>query len=287
MILPEFTLRSQATQRRQYNGIDSPRMCLDKKHFDSYPHKIDYTYNSRGYRDAEWPLTPEELQQAVWCVGDSFTVGIGSPAEHTWPFLLQKELDCRTINISMNGASNEWIVRKAIDIINKIKPKLIIVQWSYIHRAELNDSTLSDEDRRQQFDDLSLQDIELETKFLKLVQKLESIKQNTEVIHSFIPNFGIKNNIQEIWDQIAGKDWPTAPKTLDEFNKLSSGVVDELTNNFKLYNKLNLYYQLFYNINYVPEIQLIDLARDGYHYDILTAKKFAISVAELLVDRRV
>jgi predicted RNA-binding protein with EMAP domain len=48
----------------------------------------------------------------------------------------------------MDGASNKWIARKVIEILKIIKPKLIVIQWSYIHRDELNDSILSDEDRR-------------------------------------------------------------------------------------------------------------------------------------------
>jgi uncharacterized membrane protein len=287
MILPDFILYSRINQHWHYTGIDSYDECSDKKHFKSYPYNIDYVYNSRGYRDQEWPDTLEELRESVWCIGDSFTVGLGSPLEHTWPYCVNQQLNKRTINISMDGASNYWIVRKAVDIINKIKPKLIIVQWSYINRAELNDSTLSDEARRQHFLDISLNDIELGNNFVKLVQKLESTKQNTGIIHSFIPDFGIANNIQETWGQIAGPDWPAVPATLDEFNNLGVGVVDELTNNFKLYDMFNLYYRLFHNIKYVPEIHPIDLARDGHHYDILTAKKFAISVSELLLDRRV
>ena len=287
MILPNFILHSRINQHWHYTGMDSYNDCLDKKHFKSYPYNIDYAYNSRGYRDQEWPNTLEELQESIWCIGDSFTVGLGSPLEHTWPYCVSQQLNKHTINISMDGASNYWIARKAVDIINKINPKLIIVQWSYIHIAELNDSNLSYEARRQHFDDISHQDIKLGNNFLKLVQQLESTKQNTEIIHSFIPKFGIENNIQEIWGQVASNDWPAVPATLDEFNNLGVGVVDELTNNFKLYDMFNLYYRLFHNIKYVPEIHPIDLARDGHHYDILTAKKFAISVSELLLDRRV
>ena len=284
MILPDFILPSRINQTCQYSGIDSFEYCLDKKHFKSYPYEITYNYNSRGFRDAEWPADIDELKQAIWCIGDSFTVGLGSPLEHTWPYQISQTLNTRTINVSMDGASNQWIARKAADVINGIKPELIIIQWSYITRVELDDITLSDEDRRVHFstDDLLAED--LENKFINLVHNLDSIKQNTKIIHSFIPNFKPEFNITKTWKQLAGKDWPNVPATLEEFKNLNKNVVNELINMFKIYDKFELYYQLYHNINYVPVICRIDLARDGHHYDILTAKNFASSVSKLLLD---
>lgn len=136
MILEDFILPSRANQHWKYSGIDSLELCLDKKYFKEYPYHVSYDYNSRGFRDVEWPDTIQELQKAIWCVGDSFTVGLGSPVEHTWPYRLNQSLGYRTINVSMDGASNDWIFRKAIDIVNKIKPKVLIVHWSYVERAE-------------------------------------------------------------------------------------------------------------------------------------------------------
>jgi hypothetical protein len=98
------------------SGMDSKEGCRNKQHFDSYPYAVEYRYNSRGYRDSEWPPTIEELKQCIWCVGDSFTVGLGSPLAHTWVNILQQRTGIRCINVSMDGASNEWMIRK----INRI-----------------------------------------------------------------------------------------------------------------------------------------------------------------------
>ena len=138
MILPDFILPSRINQHWEYSGIDSIEQCLNKKHFKSYPHKIEYRYNSRGFRDTEWPETLEKLKNSIWCVGDSFTVGIGSPVEHTWSYQVGQKLNTRTINISMDGASNNWIARKAQQIIDTIGPKFLVVHWSYISRREAN-----------------------------------------------------------------------------------------------------------------------------------------------------
>jgi hypothetical protein len=280
MILPNFILPSRVNQHWKYSGIDSPNHCLDKKHFDSYPHQVHYNFNSRGFRDQEWPNSVCELQEAVWCVGDSFTLGLGSPVEHTWAYQVGQELNTRTINVSMDGASNHWIYRKVLDIINNISPRLIIIQWSYTHRSELSDTSLSDEDRRQWTGNTTCNDIELGRILVNFIQQLEITKQNTKIIHSFIPEFGINTGIEEIWNQLAGLSWPAVPKSLEEFKKLDAGIINELINFFKIYDLFDLYYHLTNNIN-IPEIVRLDRARDGHHYDILTAKKFAVDVSKL------
>lgn len=287
MVLPDFVLSTRANQRWQYSGLDSHNRCLDKRHFKSYPYDIEYVYNSRGFRDEEWPATTEELKQSIWCVGDSFTVGIGSPLEHTWPYQVSQQLKQRTINVSMDGASNQWIARKALDIINKIQPKLVIIQWSYIHRYELDDITLCDEDRRMKFGNNFYNDLAMSSQFIKLIQQPEFSVANptTKVIHSFIPKFGIKFDVQDMWNQIRGEDWPDLPADLEEFKALEFWTVDELTNFFNLYDQFNLHYNLYHNINYIPETTHLDLARDGHHYDILTAQKFGASVRQLVLDR--
>ena len=37
------------------SGSDSPEECLSKDHFLNYTKDISYNYNSRGFRDNEWP----------------------------------------------------------------------------------------------------------------------------------------------------------------------------------------------------------------------------------------
>ena len=91
MLLPDFILRSRQNELFTESGLDTLKDCLDNTHYKNYPHQIEYKYNSRGYRDAEWPNTITELQDAIWCFGDSFTVGIGSPLNHTWVNILQSK----------------------------------------------------------------------------------------------------------------------------------------------------------------------------------------------------
>ncbi|NBR26034.1 MAG: hypothetical protein EBU08_20080, partial [Micrococcales bacterium] len=61
-----LTLPELANQQFDYSGMDSLNRCLDREVFTQWPHSIDYRYNSRGFRDQEWP---EDLESAVWCLG--------------------------------------------------------------------------------------------------------------------------------------------------------------------------------------------------------------------------
>ena len=47
MILPDFVLPSQVNQHWKYSGLDSPDLCLDKKHFNSYPYTGVIYYNNK------------------------------------------------------------------------------------------------------------------------------------------------------------------------------------------------------------------------------------------------
>ncbi len=79
-----LTVPELANRQCDYTGIDSVNECLDRELFTQWPHVIDYRYNSRGFRDQEWP---QDLASAIWCLGDSFTVGLGSRFEQTWPLV--------------------------------------------------------------------------------------------------------------------------------------------------------------------------------------------------------
>ena len=185
MILPSFYLSTRANQVWDYSGIDNADQCLDWVHFNNYPWPVQYKFNSRGFRDQEWPEDLHELKDAVWCFGDSFTVGFGAPWEHTWPFLLSKKINKRTINISMDGASNDWMSRKINEVIADIAPPWIAVQWSFTERREHPDSTLTDEQRRQWHIIGELEGIE------NLLGNINQVENHacTTVIHSTIPHF--------------------------------------------------------------------------------------------------
>jgi len=115
------------------SGIDSYKWCRNKNYYKNYEKEISYLYNSKGFRDKEWP---KDLSKVIWCVGDSFTVGIGQPFDETWPQLLQKATGKRCINVAEDGCSNDVIAKRIKKIHKLYKPKSIVVMWSYLHRRQ-------------------------------------------------------------------------------------------------------------------------------------------------------
>jgi hypothetical protein len=288
MILPDLFLKEFANKTFTVSGIDSLQHAFDKKHFLNYPNKILYNYNTRGFRDSEWP---DSLKDKIWCIGDSFTVGLGSPYEYIWPQVLQAKSGQRCINISMDGASNEWIARKAISIINEIEPKFIIIHWSFIWRTELDNQTLPDEKRRLYFlpDDNFASAL---SRFVATVKKLESQKKSTRIIYSTIPGFTdyTVGGLQHLWRQFKGSDWPNhAITSIEDFRRLPEFIKKELENllnfteeNFTLF--LQEYSSLASKSTWIEPFTKLDLARDGFHYDIITANKFAEKIAYLICN---
>jgi hypothetical protein len=223
----KLTLRCHLHSR--YTGIDSPNKCINKEHFLNYPYEIEYKHNSRGFRGPEWPSNTDNI---CWCVGDSFTSGVGQPYEHTWPYVLSSKSNIPVINVSMDGASNTWISRKIIELL-EIQPKYIIIQWSYVHRRERpiiiggkNYDNCDEERTLWNINVTTEEDIQHNVDCINLV---ESKKRNTIIIHTFVP----KN----------------APEGYELMFKDS---IEKM------------------NINVVWFEQL-DYARDYHHYDILTS----------------
>jgi len=275
-------MASRANQCWPYSGMDNPKLCKDSQHFTSYPHQVEYRYNSRGYRDQEWPDSFHELQNSIWCVGDSFTVGLGSPVSHTWPWLLQQFTQKRTINVSMDGASNFWMHRKCLELCQQIKPKIIVIHWSYITRSEIADDNLNDEQRRLHYSRELLDTTVAIHNFKKQVFDLETNKGHTKIIHSFIPAFAMSGTLKDCWNKMSGPDWPAYPNTLEQFDNLPAFVSNELTQDFECYEIFRNMCEICQNIQHVPEFSILDLARDGHHYDLTTAKHFVRQILELL-----
>jgi hypothetical protein len=256
MILPDFILLSRSNKFCQFTGIDSYEHCLNKKIFLNYSGTVNYQFNSRGFRDNEWPCTLEDLKKRIWCVGDSFTVGVGSSIDRTWPSVLAKNINRQTINVSMDGASNNWIFRKTLKILQEISPDMIVIHWSYVHRSESDDQSQVDENRRLHLNLVNLEDMNNPIpdiqRLYNYVSELEKVKKQTVIVHSVIPNFIIESS---------------------QSKNINGHKVTALVNNL---------YRLG---NWVKEFPTLDWARDGHHYDIKTAEKFVQEIIAILTSK--
>jgi len=191
--------------RSDYYGIDSLESCRDQQHFLNYSKKITYQYNSKGFRDHEWPT---DLNDAVWCVGDSFTVGLGQPFEETWPQILEKKIGKRCLNLGEDGCSNDTISLRVDEIAKSYQPKLIVVMWSYIHRRRVDN-------RDVQFvkTDFGLKN-DMKN-FLKNFNNLRKCPVN--MIHTIIPG-AFPEDKKEIFGYILKNN--NYPKSLIKFQQL-------------------------------------------------------------------
>ena len=302
MILPELFLPSRAGKTLDQSGMDSSDRCMDLAHFKLYPHPVQYVYNSRGFRDAEWP---SDLSQVIWCVGDSFTVGMGAPAHHAWPAVLQRRTGRTCINVSMDGASNDWIARKTCAILETIAPAHVVIHWSYWHRREAPAQELLEYLSEQAW-----------PAFYAAVKGPAWPPNCPWNQVSQLPKL-IQQEIKRHWVEPDVCDEDLCFFSMDERRRSADFVVDDQANSQHIkhcvdrvqaanthtkivhsfipeftqqdmYHKrthsvdklTQLVHSILSDIDYIPYFPKLDLARDGHHYDIKTAELF---VQQLLV----
>ena len=84
-----------------------------------------YTLNSLGYRGPEFSENYDVL-----AAGCSQTFGIGVPDNGPWPIHLSEMLGCNYVNLSMPGASVEWIIDsiyKYLDTFGKPNRGIVVL----------------------------------------------------------------------------------------------------------------------------------------------------------------
>ena len=291
MILEDLVLQSRVNVKSDVSGLDSLEKCLNKDYFLKYPHRVEYHFNSRGFRDSEWPDSIEELKNAIWCVGDSFTVGLGSPYEFTWPQVLAAATGRRCINISMDGASNTWISRRAQQIIKEVAPTHMVVLWSYIHRRENPNTEWSDEDRRLQFEKFN-SDLDDLKDFINCYTNLKNHSADTSIFNGIVPRSGFLglgtdcDYITQSWQNIKDSSWPEFLLTTPaEFNQLPAHVKQETTDIFSS-NELEIWFTQndFSKHNQLTELSNLDYARDYHHFDCVTSEFFVEQILKNFND---
>ena len=286
MILPSFILKSKKNLVLTESGLDSLSHCHDKEKFKKYPYLVEYHYNDRGFRDSNWPCSNDELVDSIWCFGDSFTVGMGARIDHIWPNILQEKINRRCINISMDGASNNWISRKAVELIETVQPKVIIIMWSFSSRRETN--LLEDDENRRLHLTVSDTDgnyVDDVINFKNSINIVEAAaaKTSTKIIHSAItPEFFTIFGVQEYYKNIKGVDWPSTYTGIKNLNQLAT---IELKNS-NLYEMFQTYDKLENEITEMTKkfvkVTQVDFSRDSYHYGINTALQIGNDFSNLI-----
>lgn len=272
-ILPEVRVTEWSMLKTKYSGIDSLGECLDRQWFQQWQYLIDYQYNRRGFRDLEWPA---DLSGRVWCVGDSFTAGIGSPFNHTWPNVFSNKTAQQVINISMDGASNNWMARKCCEIYTEVQPKTFVIMWSYIHRREEPNAEKSDYNRRIFQCNTSIeQDYENLNDCRQLV-KMHCV--NSNIIELIVPGWR-PGLTQSDYNKIRDSSWPVLitdinnqPRILEELERVHHQDTELILERIAAEKK-------FATIDQIIQVPQLDRARDGHHFDIVTASWVAEQLA--------
>lgn len=277
MILPDFCLPELVATEFDTSGIDSPEYCGNLSWFRQYPYAVSYRYNSRGFRDTEWPTS---LDNCVWCIGDSFTVGLGVPFALTWPQQLQNKVPRPVITIAMDGASNQWIARKISGIQKHVRSPYVLAMWSYFQRREHSDTAKTDLQRREHGrPDTEIEDFELFETLLKSCDP-------SRLVNLFIPNCHDVFAIQKIWDDVRDPSWPIClPESL---TLLSDQIQQELFNTHNVGRKLQTLLPLQQRLAELKQqyqfvdYEIFDMARDYHHFGPLTCTSIATEIANFV-----
>ena len=238
-IMPHLIVSKRMSKEIPYHGVDAPEHCkCPRDVFEAWPNgdKISYAFNSRGFRDTEWPDTIEEMRDAIWLVGDSFTMGMGIAFEESYKRKLERATGKKVVDISLDGTNPNWRRRIAIKIIKEVGPQFIILHWGYMWRYKRKYRTLAQEVRNTIFQNQEQSCMEGFVKTFKSMY--DEPKGNTTVIHNFLPKFAGQNKSQEwvvneiqkftgvdnpyiVWDNEqldTGRDgWHFGPKTIDKY----------------------------------------------------------------------
>ena len=280
-----LTVPHKCNLEETHSGIDTLARCQNPDHFRNYPWPVAYNYNSRGYRDAEWPSDIKDLRSSVWCVGDSFTVGLGQPFDHIWPQILSKRINIPTINVSRDGASNGAIADNVRSIIKWCEPARIVVMWSYLHRRIDNIFDDPNMPRWKQWYDRIQQpgwpDCNSIAEFQALSQDLQSAvihvigeetyrRELTQTQH-YVRSTN-ENDIEDFahWVQDV------------ELNKGHTHIVHSVIPEFCPVKWTDRAMAVIEPYDHVPHTPKLDLARDGHHFDRATAEWVVEQVVPLL-----
>jgi hypothetical protein len=187
---------------------------------------------------------------------------------------LQKQTGQRIINVSMDGASNNWIARQVKQIQDTVDPKTVIIMWSYLHRRESSDNLMPDEARRQHSDIFSNDATNLDN----FKHCVELVDHSSNVVQFSIPDYTSisLDNVAVAWSTLRSHSWPLEhPTTLQQLLELPEFIRHELKQR-KIWPQfqqvLELNYQLLKLTNRIVNVKRLDLARDGHHFDCVTAQ---------------
>lgn len=133
---------AQCNKTMEFNVSDDEKSYSNNKKKlgkEWYYHdkKIEYKYNSWGYRTKEFDDLNNDY---ILTLGCSFTEGIGLDYDDMWSTKLSKKLNLDVFNMGMGGTGVDFQFYNTTLIHNHIlkknkPPKYVIYQWPFEHRT--------------------------------------------------------------------------------------------------------------------------------------------------------
>ena len=250
------------------SGIDHPIKSKSTNE-DWHEYSIqdfDYKFNSWGFRGPEYEQFVGKSVNI--CLGDSFTVNVGGPIEHSWCSQLAQHFDIPTINLGMDGAGNDAIKLVYNRACNLFDVQHTFVMYSYLHRRLVNNEFTqqlhSDSDNFKYFLEHRIPNVfecalplwnftDEEQKFLVEqalyfvdISLTECFSNNQTIDRKFID--------KDAYNNLRGSSWPT----LEQFIQGAEPHPDMLKKEFGKF----LSYRMYTN-------------RDGHHINQETNKIYA------------
>ncbi len=99
---------------------------------------VGYEFNSVGYRSDEFERAPGGA--LVVFVGDSNTLGVGTPWDRVWTSIVTGHLEerwgvpVRQCNLAWNGTGADYAAMIVHQTVDTLRPDAVFVLWSYLDR---------------------------------------------------------------------------------------------------------------------------------------------------------
>jgi hypothetical protein len=258
-----------ANYRNTTSGMDHPnRSKRTSEDWYACPvQDFDYQFNSWGFRGPEY--TQFIGKPVNICLGDSFTVNVGGPIEHSWCSQLALHFDVPTLNLGMDGAGNDAIRLVYDRACKTFDVQDTFVMYSYLHRRLVGNKftrqVYTDSENRKYFLKQRVSNaIECALPGWNWSDEEKRILSELEIYFFNIPLYFSDN--QEIdrkfidvdaYNNLKGSGWPT----LEQFVQGAEPHPEMLTEEFG-----NFLSNIMYNIH---------KNRDGHHMNQQANKIYA------------
>lgn len=270
-------------------GVDTPADCLlGEDYWHAYPiRNYNYVYNSWGFRDHDFEQ--HVGKEVNICIGDSDTVNIAGPVDHSWPRQLGQYFDIPTLNFGIDGLSFSDIDSMLTKIRSNFRVKRVFILYNLFDNDQKIASKIIP----------SYNNLEIENKIKGFKQYCfrddvywqfdppwSFDKEELRCLYEYFPAaHDYLKKIKPIWSsidyqlavsckllnteycKIAGDSWPTYPEFLQRLIIAPDKILEEFPSDFDR--------RLILGFLSDHLLKLVYTNRDGYHLSKYVNKALA------------